>query len=140
VPPPETLHEHLKALLCDVGSILGYHPEKELREGLHRYDVVWRNFPGAPLPSRVFEVQDRGSLEGALVKLQHAKDIWRSLLFLVVTGEGDRKKVDQYVRPWLVGTFHQLSGALVVLSPDQLEDLYESLNRHRDLLRKLLAE
>jgi hypothetical protein len=99
---------------------------------------VWRDFPGAQLPSRVFEVQDRGSLEGALVKLQHAKDIWRSLLFLVVTGERDRKKVDQYVRPWLVGTFHQLAGALVVLSPDQVEELYETFNRNRDLLQRML--
>ncbi|MDI6823432.1 MAG: winged helix-turn-helix domain-containing protein [Bacillota bacterium] len=137
-PPEEKIHEHLKELLYRVGSILGYHPEKEFREGPYRYDVVWKDFPGVARASRVFEVQDKGSLEGALVKLQHASHVWGSVLFLVVTGERDQKKIQQYVGPLLAGPFHQLAASLVVLSPDQVEELHETLSRNQDLWRRML--
>lgn len=133
-------HEHVKELLRQVGDILGYYPESEFRESPYIYDIVWKTFPQAPRPSFVFEVQDKGNLIEALAKLQHAKDTWGSRLFLTVTGDRDRKRIDKLVAPLLTGTFHRLARDLVLLSPEQIEKLYEPLNQNRDLIRKLLQE
>ncbi|MFC2060847.1 winged helix-turn-helix domain-containing protein [Chloroflexota bacterium] len=133
-------HEHLKELLRQVGDILGYYPEIEFREPPYVYDVVWKTFLEAPRPGFVFEVQDKGNLIEALAKLQHAKDTWGSKLFLTVTGDRDRKRIEKLVAPLLAGTFHRLARDLVLLSPEQIEKLFEPLNQNRDLLRKLLLE
>jgi hypothetical protein len=85
-------------------------------------------------------VQDKGNLIEALAKLQHAKDTWGSRLFLTVTGDRDRKRIEKLVAPLLTGTFHQLARDLVLLPPEQIERLYEPLNQNRDLIRKLLQE
>jgi hypothetical protein len=133
-------HEHLKELLRQIGDILGYYPQTEVHEPPYVYDVVWRTFPQAPRPSFVFEVQDKGNLIEALAKLQHAKDTWGSKLFLTVTGDRDRRRIDKLVAPLLTGTFHRLARDLVLLHPEQLDRLYEPLNQNRDLIRRLLQE
>lgn len=133
-------HEHLKELIRQVGDILGYYPEIEFHEPPYIYDVVWKAFQQAPRPGFVFEVQDKGNLIEALAKLQHAKDTWGSKLFLAVTGERDRKRIEKLVAPLLMGTFHRLARDLIVLSPEQIEKLYEPLNQNRDLIRKLIQE
>lgn len=133
-------HEHLKELLRQVGDILGYYPQMEVHEPPYVYDVVWKTFPQAPRPSLVFEVQDKGNLIEALAKLQHAKDTWGSKLFLMVTGDRDRRRIEKLVAPLLTGTFHRLARDLVLLDPEQIEGLYEPLNQNRDLVRKLLQE
>ncbi len=133
-------HEHLKELLSQVGDILGYYPQTEVHESPYVYDVVWKTFPQAQRPSFVFEVQDKGNLIEALAKLQHARDTWGSRLFLTVTGDRDRRRVDKLVAPLLAGTFHRLARDLVLLDPEQVEGLYGALNQNRDLIRKLLQE
>ena len=133
-------HEHLKELLRQVGDILGYYPEIEFHESPYIYDVVWKTFPQASRPCCVFEVQDKGNLIEALAKLQHAKDTWGSSLFLTVTGDRDRKRIEKLVAPLLTGTFHRLARDLVLLSPEQIERLHEPLNQNRDLIKKLLQE
>ena len=133
-------HEHIKELLRQVGDILGYYPEKEFHEAPYIYDVVWKTFPQASRPGFVFEVQDKGNLIEALAKLQHAKDTWGSKLFLTITGDRDRKRIEKLVAPLLTGTFHRLAKDLVLLTPEQLEGLYEPLNQNRDLIRKMLQE
>ena len=138
--PVLRLHEHLKELLRQVGDILGYYPEIEFHESPYVYDVVWKTFPHAPRPGFVFEVQDKGNLIEALAKLQHAKDTWGSRLFLTVTGDRDRKRIEKLVAPMLTGTFHRLARDLALLPPEQIESLYEPLNQNRDLIRKLLQE
>lgn len=133
-------HEHLKELLRQVGDILGYYPQMEVHEPPYIYDVVWKAFPQAPRPGFVFEVQDKGNLIEALAKLQHAKDTWGSRLFLAVTGDRDRRRIEKLVAPLLTGTFHRLARDLVLLDPEQIEGLYGALNQNRDLIRKLLQE
>jgi len=66
--------------------------------------------------------------------------IWGSRLFLLVLGERDRRRIDQLVAPLLAGTFHRLARDLVLLTAQQVEELYEPLNRNRGLLRRLLLE
>ena len=133
-------HEHLKELLRQVGDILGYYPQMEVHESPYVYDVVWKTFPQAQRPSFVFEVQDKGNLIEALAKLQHARDTWGSRLFLTVTGDRDRRRIDKLVAPLLSGTFHRLARDLVILDPEQIQGLYGALNENRDLIRKLLQE
>lgn len=138
--PPMRPHERLKELLRQLGEMLGHYPEAEFHEAPYIYDVVWKAFQQATRPGFVFEVQDKGNLIEALAKLQHAKDAWGSRLFLVVTGERDRKRIELLVAPLLTGTFHRLARELMVLGPEQVENLFESLNHNRDLLRRLLPE
>ena len=133
-------HEYFKELLRQVGDILGYYPEMEFHESPYVYDVVWKTFAQAQRPGFVFEVQDKGNLIEALAKLQHAKDTWGSKLFLTVTGDRDRKRIEKLVAPLLTGTFHRLARDLVLLPPEQIEKLYEPLNQNRDLVRKFLQE
>ena len=133
-------HERLKELLRQLGDILGHYPQAEFHEAPYIYDVVWKTFQQSTRPGLVFEVQDKGNLIEALAKLQHAKDAWGSRLFLVITGERDRRRIELLVAPLLRGTFHRLARELVVLSPEQVENLFRSLDQNRDLLRRLLPE
>jgi len=137
--PKARLHEKLQDYLEEIGNILQRFPEKEHREPPYIYDVVWYEFLEAPRASHVFEIQHKGDLSGALAKLQHAKDIWKSKPFLIVTGEKDRSKVTQLVGPLLRGTFHYLSKDLVVLSQEDVVTLYENLSREKELLKDLLT-
>lgn len=132
------LHEKLKDYLWQIGEILKKYPEKERRESPYIYDVIWREFAGSPRASHVFEVQDKGNLIEALAKLQHAREIWGSKLFLIVTGEKDHRRLSQLVGPLLSGTFHRLSQDLIVLSQEDTERLYETLSEEKELLRHLL--
>lgn len=133
------VHERLKNCLYEVGEILGKCPQKEFRERPYVYDVIWRDFPEAPRATHVFEIQDKGNLIGALAKLQHARDIWGSKPFLIVTGEKDYQKLRQLVAPLLSGTFHRLARELIILSPQDTEELYEILNKQKEILKHFLA-
>jgi len=134
VAPEPRLHRVLQDKLSEIGSLLGKHAQTEYREIPHIYDVVWKESERLPRASHVFEVQDRGNLIGALAKLQHARDVWGAKLFLLVTGEGDRRRVEQHVYPLLNGTFHGLSPHLTVLSPEQVNELHGVLSRHSEVL------
>ncbi|MBN1856928.1 MAG: winged helix-turn-helix domain-containing protein [Dehalococcoidia bacterium] len=134
------LHRELQEKLSQTASLLGYHAAMEYPESPYRYDIVWKEFPGAARPVAVFEVQDKGNLIEALAKLQHARDAWGSRLFLVITGEKDQKKAQQLTGTYLSGTFHRLAPFLTVLTPAQVESLFSDLERHADLLRRLMQE
>ena len=137
---PLSRHEYLQELLSQIGDILGYYTEVEFRESPYIYDVIWKTFPQAQRPSIVFEVQDKGNLIEALAKLQHAKDIWGSSLFLAITGDRDQKRIEKLVAPLLAGTFHRLARDLTILTPEKIEKIYEPLNSNRDLIRKLIID
>jgi hypothetical protein len=100
-------------MLKGIGDILGKQVRFEYHARPYIYDVVWKDVEGLP-PSHVFEVQDRGSVNGAFAKLQHAKDIWKPRLFLVVTGEKDRNKISQLLQPYWQGAFHRLAKHILV--------------------------
>ena len=134
------LHRELQDKLAEVARLLGFNAETEYSEAPYRYDVVWKDFPGAPRSEAVFEVQDKGNLIEALAKLQHARDTWGSRLFLVVTGEKDRRKVEQLTGIYLSGTFHRLAPYLTVLTPLDVDGLHSDLARHGDLLKRLVQK
>jgi len=128
----ERRHEELKRKIKEIGEILGKYPAAEFHSAPYVYDVVWKDAEGLPRPSHVFEVQDKGSVDLALAKLQHARDMWRPKLFLVVTGESDRNKVDLLLRPYLQGAFHGISRDTRVFTGEVIDDLHGPFTEHRD--------
>jgi len=131
-------HTQLKQALVDIGRILGKEVHEEFRELPHVYDVIWKEYEGAPRASHVFEVQDRGNLIETLAKLQHARDIWGAAPFLVVTEEKDRERALQQVRPLLAGTFHRLAPHLVVTGGLQVQVLHRALQENAELVRRMI--
>lgn len=129
-------HDELKHMLVEVGRLLGKHAEAEFQ----RYDVVWRDSPRSPRLSHVFEVQVKGSVEGAMARLKHAYDTQRSRPVLVVALERDQHRVQELLAPYLAGSFHELAGALVVLTPREVQRLHRSLACVGELLGLVLAE
>jgi len=140
-PPPESPHESLKSKIMQIGEVLGkkYHVEFPLDN--YQYDVVWKEIEGL-LPSHVFEVQDKGNVDLALSKLQHAQHKWRPTggLFFVVTEEKDRNKVDLLLRPYLEGTFHKIAGRTIVLTPDVVDQIHATIIAHAEVVRRFIED
>jgi hypothetical protein len=134
----ESLHDRLKREIKEIGEILGKYAKEEYTATPYSYDVVWKEIEGLPRPSHVFEVQDKGAVDGALAKLQHARDIWRPKLFLIVTGERDRRKVDMLLEPFLKGTFHGIRRDTTVLTAEIIKEIHQALSTHRELVRQFL--
>lgn len=138
VLPPDMGRERLRQLLHQVGIILGFHVEVNVPNGPHLHDVVWRESPGIMAPKCVFEIQDRANVLEGLAHLQRARHIWRSDLYLVVTGARDRAEAEQFARPLLDSAYHLLAPHLVVLAPQDVEELHAALAPHADLLERFL--
>ena len=138
-PLPEThtderRHEELKRKIGEIGETLGRPTTAEFHSTPYVYDVIWKDTEGLPRPSHVFEVQDKGSVDLALAKLQHARDMWRPKLFLVVTGESDKYKIDALLKPFLQGTFHGISKDTKVLTGEVIDDLHKTFTEYREAL------
>ena len=136
----EHVHESLKRKIKEIGEILGRYAKEEYTAKPYIYDVIWKDDEGLPRPSHVFEVQDKGAVDAALAKLQHARDMWRPRLFLVVTGERDRKKIDMLLGPFLEGTFHAIRRYTSVLTSEAVDEIYQALDAHREVMRSFLEE
>jgi len=134
----ESIHKSLKRKIEEMGRILGKYAKEEYRAPPYVYDVIWKEVEGLPRPSHVFEVQDKGAVDAALAKLQHARDIWRPKLFLVITGEKDRKKVDMLLKPFLEGTFHGISHDTMVITAEVIDEMHKALSTHREAIRQFL--
>ena len=132
------LHKSLKAKLKQIGEIVGRWAREEYPSPPYIYDVVWKEMEGLPRPSHVFEVQDKGNVDMALSKLQHARDIWNPKLCLVVTGEKDRKKVELLLKPFLEGSFHRISKETMVLTSDEIEQIHTALSAYKQAIRQFL--
>ncbi|GEM_PF-3304508 len=137
-PLRESRHEELQSKIKEIGEILGRYAAKEYHAPPYIYDAIWKEIEGLPRPSHVFEVQDKGEVDKALAKLQHARDMWRPKLFLVITGERDKRKVDMLLKPFLEGTFHGISKDTTVLTGEMVDDLHAAFIAHREVIRQFL--
>ena len=140
-PPPESPHERLKLEIKEIGEVLGKKCHMEFSLDNYEYDVVWKEIEGL-LPSHVFEIQDKGNVDLALSKLQHAQHKWRPTggLFLVVTEEKDRNKVDSLLKPHLEGTFHKIAGKVLVLMPEVVDQIHATMMAHAEVVRRLIED
>lgn len=134
-------HSPLQRRLEEVGSLLGYTSKRNYPEPQSgwEYDVVWKEAEKLP-PSHAFEVQDKGNLDSALVKLKHAKDIWRCQLFLIVTREHDRARLDRVLERHLSGAFHEISSLIKVLTPEDVIDAWQNLFTKWHVLKDFLSK
>lgn len=134
----EHVHDSLKKKIREIGEILGRYAKEEYAARPYIYDVIWKDIEGLPRPSHVFEVQDKGAVDSALAKLQHARDIWRPSLFLVVTGERDRRKVKMLLEPFFEGAFHGLRRDTIVLTGDAIDEIHHAFNEHKAVIGHFL--
>lgn len=135
----ERYHEVIKDMIKEIGEMLLMYAEKEFFNGTNRYDVIWKENPALLRACKVFEVQDKGNLISALVKLKHAWDQWRSDLFLIVTGEKDINKARELITPYISGSFHEINNTLV-LRPEDIEDLYDTIKKYQYIVNKMLKK
>jgi len=140
IPPELKLHQQVQTQLEEIGRIFGKHVKKEHHEAPYTYDVIWKDVEWLPRITHAFEVQDKGNLIEALAKLKHAHDSWGSHLFLIVTGEKDRRKLDQILEPHFMGTFHEIATVTTVFSPEEVGEIYEFLSRFKKVIERFLAK
>lgn len=126
-------HLDAQTMLCDIGRVLGYHSQAEY----DYYDVVWRKGTDSPRLSHVFEVQRRGSIDGALAKLKRAYDAQRSKPFLIVFSERDTKRAQRQLSAAATGPFHEIGSVTTILSFEQLRRLHRALTSVEDTLAHL---
>lgn len=133
------LHESMEIQLEEIGKILGKYAKKEYHEAPYTHDVIWKDMERMPRVTHAFEVQDKGNLIEALAKLKHAYDTHGSKLFLIVTGERDRRRLDELLEPHFRGTFHEIAPVTTVLNPEEVTELYKALSRYREIIGRFLA-
>ena len=85
-------------------------------------------------------MQDRGNLNDALIRLQHALDRWNPYLFLVITGERDWHRAERLLNLSLAGSFHRLRGKLKLLAPRTVQEVHSTFVRHRAIIETLVKE
>jgi len=140
-PVKEATHGQLQSWLVEIGAALGRHSLKDFNEGTFRYDVIWKPAPNGILGvTHTFEVQDKGNLNEALIRLQHAMDRWNPYLFLIVTGEKDWHRAERLLNLSLAGSFHRLRGRLHMLSPKAVREVHNIFVKHKDFLEILVKE
>lgn len=132
----KALHDELKRKIVELGRIWGMHAEAEFKAEGFKYDAVWKERKELGV-RKAFEVQHKGNLESALVKLKHAHDMWRSDLILVVTGEKDINRVKKLLAPKLYGAFHEISHTKVI-GPETIDELHGVVTTHEQTMRLLL--
>jgi hypothetical protein len=135
----ESVHTQIAKRVEEIGTILGKYARRELKEGPYSYDVVWKDAEWLPRVTHVFEVQDKGNIVEALVRLKHAYDNWGARLFLVVTGEKDRARAEKLLVPYFSGAFHEIAAVTTLLTPEEVEQLHSSLARFRDVVARFVS-
>lgn len=135
----ESLHSMISRQLEEIGRILGRYGRREWRDGPYSYDVIWKDSERLPRATHVFEVQDKGNVVEALARLKHAYDTWGARLFIVVTGEKDRTRVEKMLVPLFVGTFHEIGALVSVLTPSDVDELHSALSHHREVIGRFVA-
>ncbi len=132
----KALHGEIQRKIVELGKIWGMHAEQEFKVEGFKYDAVWKERKELGV-RKAFEVQHKGSLESALVKLKHAYDMWRSDLILVVTGEKDINRVKKLMAPKLFGAFHEISHTKVI-GPETIDELHRVITANEQTMRLLL--
>jgi hypothetical protein len=134
VRPEQLTHGDVQQMLLDIGRVLGYHAQTEF----DYYDVVWRASESSPRLSHVFEVQHKGNIDAAMAKLKRAYEAQRSKPYLVVASERDTNRANKNMSQARTGAFHEIGGATVILSFEQLNRLHRALTSVEDLLQDIL--
>jgi len=123
-------HLNIQELLVEIGMYLGYSAQMEFEY----YDVVWRATPKSPRLSHIFEVQSKGNIDSAFVKLKRAYQSQRTKPFLVVSTERDLNRARQS----LVREFQDIEAAVTILTFVQVELVHRNLKAIGEILPQFL--
>lgn len=125
-------HSALIDMLVEVADYFDMYPESEYSYEVHRYDVIWKRVKSGN-PIKVFEVQVGGSLDSALTKLKHARDLWNSDVFLVVTSAKDAEKAEYL----LSGSFHEIADKTAILKGREVYEMLVYKQRFGDIEKRM---
>ena len=139
VPPEQDVHLNTQLKLEELGQAFGKYTRRHYTEGGLVFDVVWKETSTLKRASHVFEVQHKGNVVEALARLKHSFDIWRSHLFLVITDEKDRQRAQTLLEEAFSGTFHEIGPYVVVLTPTEVEEIYQVVKKHKDVVASLTS-
>lgn len=124
-------HDELIKMIVEIGEMWGKYSQSNYHHERFIYDAIWKKLETG-VPSHVFEVQIRGNLSDALMRLKHAHDLWSSKLFLILT-EKDREKAE-----WsFSGVLHEIKDVTELISTEELKKYYETKKQIRLLEEKL---
>ncbi|HVG39733.1 MAG TPA: hypothetical protein VM870_10620 [Pyrinomonadaceae bacterium] len=132
--PGALSHEDVQRMLVELGRVLGHYAQTEFEY----YDVIWRISERSPRITHVFEVQHKGSVDAALVKLKRAYEAQRSRPFLLVASERDTNRALRELSAEHAGAFHEIGRATTILSFAQLSRLHGALTSVEPLLKHFL--
>ena len=121
-------HEEIQNTILRLAQYYNMSAEKEYPGDIGVYDVIWKRIATGN-PSKVFEVQHRGSLDSAFVKLKHAYDSWNARLFLVTTSVADSRKAYKL----LAGSFHEIRPYLTIVTGWEIVDFARAKEQYSKL-------
>lgn len=127
---PTLSHQDVQRMLLEIGRVLGHYAQAEFEY----YDVIWRASERSPRLTHVFEVQHKGSVDAALVKLKRAYEAQRSKPFLLVASERDTNRALRELSHDCSGAFHEIGKVTTILSFAQLQKVHQALTSVEDLL------
>ncbi len=123
----KTLHTEIQERLVDIGNMQRYLAEKEVPFEYGRLDVTWKRQLRS-VPTYVFEVQVSGNIQSAIGKLKSAHDMWNSKIILVTEA-----KQHETARQLSSGIFWEVSGALKILTIENIKDLHDAKKNFYDM-------
>jgi len=126
----ELQHNEIVDIIYALGELIGYKPEKKWRHEGYEFDVVWFKPPRVG-PKYVFEVQMKGSLEAALLRLKHAYDLWESQIFLVSTEDQLEEAQQKFL-----GELHEIKDKVTLLEVKDVKNFFDFKGKFEWLERK----
>lgn len=136
---PTSRHDELRDKVAEIGSWLGFEVEKEKLVAIGaKLDAVWKaRIANLGTVSYVFEVQDRGSIDGLMVNLQRAQSNPTVQKLVVVSDAEQLVRIQKEVAA-MPESFRK---ALVFWDADDVVSTYQSLEQVATSIGRLgLAE
>ena len=125
-------HNTIQEMLHKLAESYGMHSELEYVHEHHRYDVIWKRVKSG-FPAKVFEVQVSGNIDSALTKLKHARDLWSSDVFLIVTKSKDAEKAEYL----LSGSFHEIASKTTILRGREVYEMLAFKEKYGDVENRM---
>jgi len=114
-------HNEIRALVVELGRVLGFISEDEFVIDCYRYDAAWKILKDPLAPSHVFEIHSHGNFDRALRKLKFAYNTGIRELFLVVN-PNEKLKAQHAVET----TLEEIANMIKIRTPKDMKEWYES--------------
>jgi hypothetical protein len=125
-------HINIQEMLVEIGTSLGFYAETEFEF----YDVIWRERERNPRLSHIFEVQSKGNLDSALVKLKRAYQAQRTKPYLVLSTERDLNRA----RKSLTFEFQDIEPVITILTFAQIKRVHQNVKNIGEIIKDFLLK